>query len=281
MAASFEVVLCRFKSYHPNQTILWYIEQSRIPVIYKFDVSNRKSILWSLSDAELRNLLLKSKTFSEILKALGLRCAGGNFKSLKENLKYRKIDYSFIYETSKIERLKKFNLKNKPIDLSKILVENSSFSRNHLKKRLFKDGVLKHECAECGISNQWNNKPISLQLDHINGIYNDNRLENLRILCPNCHSQTESFAGKNKKLSVSYSKKNNFKNCVCGKQITKTSMHCKSCTPKVTKIFWPPPEDIQKMVKEFGYVQTGKKLGVSDNAVRKFLHRNVIKTIHL
>ena len=68
----------------------------------------------------------------------------------------------------------------------------------HLKERLVKEKYLEYKCAECGIT-EWNGKPLSLHLDHINGINNDHRIENLRFLCPNCHSQTNTYAGKNKK----------------------------------------------------------------------------------
>jgi len=69
--------------------------------------------------------------------------------------------------------------------------------RANLKLRLLKGGLLKRECAICGIKD-WMNKPLAFDLDHINEINDDNRLENLRILCPNCHSQTETHAGKNR-----------------------------------------------------------------------------------
>jgi len=67
---------------------------------------------------------------------------------------------------------------------------------SQLRYRLLKEGFKKDECEICGIS-QWNNKPICLELDHISGDKSDNSLENLRILCPNCHSQTSTFRGKN------------------------------------------------------------------------------------
>ena len=66
-----------------------------------------------------------------------------------------------------------------------------------LNKRLIKEKVFDNKCAICKIDN-WNNKPISMHLDHINGISTDHKLENLRLLCPNCHSQTETYCGKNK-----------------------------------------------------------------------------------
>lgn len=68
--------------------------------------------------------------------------------------------------------------------------------RGHIKGRLLKAGLLKNTCQECGLS-EWRGKRLSIHIDHINGIRNDHRLENLRMLCPNCHSQTETFAGRN------------------------------------------------------------------------------------
>ena len=80
-----------------------------------------------------------------------------------------------------------------------------SYKRGNLKKRILKEGILEEVCNGCGIGPKWppplrwNSKPLSLQLDHINGVNNDHRLENLQFLCPNCHSQTPTFAGRNRK----------------------------------------------------------------------------------
>lgn len=82
--------------------------------------------------------------------------------------------------------------------LESILVENSKTRRGIVKGRLIREGILKYKCKECGIS-EWKNKKLVLHLEHKNGVYNDNRLENLCLLCPNCHSQTPTFAGRNKK----------------------------------------------------------------------------------
>jgi predicted amidophosphoribosyltransferase len=146
---------------------------------------------------------------------------------------------------------------------------------------------------------EWRGKPISLHLDHINGDPSDNRIENLRILCPNCHSQTPTYSGKNKKTArnnlcadcggpasrraerclschkkyVSRSSKET--NCKdCQKPISRKAVRCKSCAVKKcrgTKIDWPTEDVLEKMVEELGYSGTGRELGVSDNAVRKHL----------
>ena len=73
----------------------------------------------------------------------------------------------------------------------------TSKSRWTIKRRLLDAGILKNVCDECGIS-EWRGKPLSIQIDHVNGIRDDHRLENLRMLCPNCHSQTETFAARNR-----------------------------------------------------------------------------------
>lgn len=83
------------------------------------------------------------------------------------------------------------------IPLDEVLVENSTYQRVHLKRRLLEQGLLENTCALCPQGPEWNGKPLVLALDHENGISNDNRLSNLRLLCPNCHSQTETFAGRN------------------------------------------------------------------------------------
>ena len=80
---------------------------------------------------------------------------------------------------------------------SEVFVENSSHPRHRVKERIIKQKLLEYKCVCCGNEGVHNNKPLVLQLDHINGINNDHRLENLRFLCPNCHTQQDTYASKN------------------------------------------------------------------------------------
>lgn len=79
-----------------------------------------------------------------------------------------------------------------------LFIADCSIPRKIVKRAIIRDKVIPHECQECGNAGEYNGRPLTLQLDHINGVNNDNRIENLRFLCPNCHSQTDTFCGGNK-----------------------------------------------------------------------------------
>ena len=100
--------------------------------------------------------------------------------------------------------------------------KNSTSNRNHIKNRIIKENLMKYEC-ECGNTGEWKGKKLVLQLEHKNGDTLDNRLENLTFLCPNCHSQTSTFSGRNAKKQK---KEKVIKKCECGKNIHSTSINC-------------------------------------------------------
>lgn len=152
-----------------------------------------KSKIYQVSDEEFKNIVSNANSYSDCLRALGLGTNGGSSTDiLKRRIKELDCSIDHFNQTNKKSYQAKYSLEE-------ILVENSSYANiASLKKRLIKEKVLEYKCAICGLT-EWVNKPISLQLDHINGINNDHRIENLRFLCPNCHSQTDTFAGKNKR----------------------------------------------------------------------------------
>lgn len=142
---------------------------------------------------------LSSKTVGEVARKLGCNRSGGGYvvlraTALELNLSAdHMIDYGL--NTGPSYNHVKF------IPLSHILLAHSTYTNiARLKIRLLREGLLEFKCygQDCGITH-WRGKPISLQLDHINGDNLDHRIENLRLLCPNCHSQTDTFAGKNKR----------------------------------------------------------------------------------
>ena len=141
------------------------------------------SKIYQVSDTDFIEIVKNSNTYSDCLRALGLGTKGGSSTDiLKRRIAELKCDISH-FGTGVVKR----NYQAK-YDLDDILVENSTYANiSCLKNRLIKEGRLEYKCARCGIS-EWQGLPLSLHLDHENGKNNDHRIENLRFLCPNCHS---------------------------------------------------------------------------------------------
>jgi len=221
----------------------------------------KRSKIWLMDKCELEQIVKSSDTLSKILKTLGFSNKGGNCKTLKSRMEEDEIDYSHIKLGQNSNLGKKFNVEKIPLE--KILTTNSTYNRFNLKKRLVKEDLLEYRCDNCGLEDVWQGTSLSLQLEHRNGVSDDNRIENLCFLCPNCHSQTDTYAGKSlRKLK---------KRCLCGKEMCKNSKSCNSCNQvKTRKVQRPTKKVLEKEMKENSWVSLGKKYGVSDNAVRKW-----------
>lgn len=148
---------------------------------------------------KLEEIVKNSFSKAQVLTSLGIVAAGGNYKTLDKFIYLYNLDTSHF--TGKIwNQGKRFRPFGKVASLKDILIENSLYgSSNNLRKKLIKEGIKIHKCECCGLE-EWLNKKIPLELDHINGINNDHRLGNLRLLCPNCHALTPTYRGKNIKV---------------------------------------------------------------------------------
>lgn len=143
----------------------------------------------------VKDIAKASISYSDMLRKLKLTTNGStNHRVLKKFLTEHNIDTSHFTLINPNKKVKA------PVyDFEDILIKDSKYTNmSRLKTRLINAGYLTYRCEICHIDS-WNNLPISLQLDHINGVHTDNRLENLRLLCPNCHSQTPTYAGRNRK----------------------------------------------------------------------------------
>lgn len=149
------------------------------------------------TDEEFAQAVAESTSIRQTLIKLGVKAVGGNYATAKNKVIKMKLDVSHHTGKGWNKGGKFVPTPAKPLD--EILVENSTYQSYKLKNRLYEAGLAKPQCYICGLL-EWNGQKLSFHLDHMNGISNDNRLENLQILCPNCHSQTDTYCGKNKKV---------------------------------------------------------------------------------
>ena len=136
------------------------------------------------TNEDFSNAVKSSFSIAEILRKLNLRPTGGNYIVAKNRIKNLGLDFSH-FTGSRHNKGKKGNKKSKPLE--EILIEDSKYiNTNKLKKRLIKEGIFEYKCYNCG-NIEWLGKPIPLELEHKNGDRTDNRIDNLTLLCPNCH----------------------------------------------------------------------------------------------
>lgn len=156
--------------------------------------------IYKLSDEQFVELLKKSSTISEVLFKLGYTVKGNSwgYSQVKRRMDDLNLDYSIFKGKSAVIKTGRLNNVRK----EDILKENCKHQRTILRRYVIKNNLIPYKCAICGCT-EWQGKTLSLELDHINGINNDNRLENLRFLCPNCHSQTSTYGSRNQQLNSS------------------------------------------------------------------------------
>lgn len=212
------------------------------------------------TDDQLRQAVSRSKSLSHVISALGM-----SPRSAQNHARMRGHVERLGLSTEHFEIVRGTRTRK---SLDEILVEGRHTDSGSLRKRLIRAGYKKSECEGCGLS-EWRGEPIALELDHVNGVHDDNRLSNLRILCPNCHSLTPTWRGRNTKKTRDSARTI----CACGKKKVRQATVCADChsTSQQTKIVWPPRDTVLELVKDKGFSGAGRVLGVSDNAIRKYL----------
>lgn len=162
-----------------NLEILFEIDKSRI--------GKRDQRTWT--DAQLIEAVRHSSTLKEVIEKLGLRNTQGTQNTIKKWISKLQLSTKHFKRTRRRET-KTFEER---------LTVNSIIDSGYLRDKLTERGLLEERCGVCGLEPLWQNSFLRLQLDHINGDRHDNRLENLRLLCPNCHSQTPTYGGRKRR----------------------------------------------------------------------------------
>lgn len=247
------------------------------------------------SETEYREAAKNSISIAEMLRHLGLEVKGGNYKTINRKILQYNIDISHFLGHAHSR--------------GKTLVENP-ISGEAIKRRLIKERD--HKCERCN-NTEWFDIPITLEVDHIDGDTDNNEYNNLKLLCPNCHSQTPTWRRakssflkdltticsdcqgykqrESKRCVKCYREFRKVKNpvmrvprepkitnqCSCGTLIADKSAQCTKCShKKQLKIDWPDTNALIADIKASSYSAMGRKLGVSDNAIRKYLKNNGI-----
>lgn len=242
------------------------------------------------SDQEVREAVAKSFNVTECMRRLGMKLAGGSHTHLSNRIKRLGLDTShFSVGTRSGGSVNK----KKPEDILVLVDSKDGLAKRTsgylLRRALIESGVA-YECsmAGCNVKGEWCGKTIILHVDHVNGDRYDSRPGNVRFLCPNCHSQTETYAGKSKGYEanpvkpINTSTKNKRdkamkrdRSCIkCQEPITSTGKTglCSTCVKvEQRKVDRPSEASLIEELKTSNYSALGRKYGVSDNAIRKWL----------
>lgn len=234
------------------------------------------------TQAEARGAIAESRSWAEALRRLGYCHTGANHENLKRRAQEWGIsaDHFDPYAAARISRPK--------IPMAEILVEGSTYSRCNLKRRLYQSGLKEPRCELCGQGELWRGQPIGLILDHRNGVRDDNRLENLRIVCPNCAAALDTHCGRKNATTGRH------RLCeTCGESFRVRYRGHRYCSPECShraraidgnglrgvprpagrKVERPPREQLIREIEETSFLAVGRKYGVSDNAIRKWVRQ--------
>ena len=228
------------------------------------------------TEREVRAAIMSSRSISEALRKLGLRAAGHNYRTMRKLIARYEIptdhmDPNWVLRGARRPR---------QIPLDEILVTRSQYNRQHLKDRLYEAGLKQRRCELCGQDEIWRGRAMSLILDHVNGIATDNRLENLRIVCPNCNATLDTHCGRQNRLDIRP------RNCLhCGREFVPKYPAHRYCShtcgthskgshnpkPETRKVGRPPYEQLMADLAATNFCAVARRYGVSDNAVRKWV----------
>jgi hypothetical protein len=238
------------------------------------------------TEEEVRKAVANALCWSDVLRALGYRPAGKNILTLQRHACRWGISTDHFDQNA--ARRRAGRARRRP--LNEVLVKDSTFSRGHLKKRLYEEGLKQRQCELCGQAENWHGRRMSLVLDHINGDARDHRIENLQIVCPNCAATLDTHCGRNiPRERTCAGCRQTFeprllRQRYCTLRCFNRSRAANAGRPAPTSTWGrplldrrtvprPPYEQLMREISETSYLAVSRKYGVSDNAIRKWVRQ--------
>lgn len=231
------------------------------------------------SQEQARAAIAISKSYAESLRRPSMRPSGNNWKTLKryaEDVWHIPVDH---FDPSAGQRAALARGRRAPKPLAEILVKHSTYSRGALKERLYAAGLKDRDCELCGQGEQWRGRRMALILDHVNGVGDDHRLENLRIVCPNCAATLDTHCGRNLHVARACAgcgapfRPTNRLQTHCSHSCAGRSVASRAAQAAARRVERPPYEKLVREIAQTSYVAVGRCYGVSDNAIRKWLRQ--------
>lgn len=228
------------------------------------------------SEADLRAAIEDSECWADVLRFLGYGIKGDNYRTLQRWAERWNISTQHFDPRAGVKR----SAAARRVQLEEVLVEHSTYTRGNLKRRLLAAGLKQPICEICGQGEIWRGQRMSMVLDHINGVSDDHRFENLRMLCPNCNATLATHCGRNMPRDRACA--------ACDQKFVPASSLQRYCSldcwgkiaakkyvgiphPETRKVERPSHEQLLDDLSKMSMVKVGRKYGVSDNAVRKWL----------
>ena len=223
---------------------------------------------------EIEEMCKDSISLSEMARKLNYKSRGVILYTIKDYMIKNNIDFSHFTGQAKDTVVRSED---------NVFIENSTASQRTLRKWYIKGEYTSYICSLCGQEPFWKGKPLTLRLDHINGCNKDNRLENLRWVCPNCDSQLDTYNGRNKNHGERVEPEKH--KCLdCNNMISLKSIRCRECSNKlnIQKIIEKQKEqglilkdpinrdDLKSLIREKSMVEVAEHYGITDNAIRKW-----------
>jgi len=233
------------------------------------------SVMARYTETELRAAVAKARCLSDVLRHFDLRAAGGNFRVLHTHLER----WGISTEHFDPDGARRAGARP-PVPLKDVLVAGSPYSRRRVKERLYAEGIKRRACELCGQGEEWRGRRMGLVLDHINGIHDDHRLENLQIVCPNCAATLDTHCGRSNRLErrraclrcgvvfTARSQRQRYCSSACGSRWDRESR--RTPRPERRRVERPPPDELRAEIGRDGWSAVARRLGVSDNALRKW-----------